>query len=63
MRDQPLKDVTELRRDFLYVATGSFTAEGVTLAMGPLLDKMNPGSNALAGSDPRQQLVWLNDLS
>lgn len=38
------------RRDFIYVATGSFAAVGGALALWPLIDQMNPdaGTKALA---------------
>lgn len=39
-------DVT--RRDFLYVATGSFAAVGAGFAAWPLIHQMNPAANVLA---------------
>jgi len=41
-------DVT--RRDFLYIATGAFTAGGAGFAAWPLIDQMNPAANVLAVS-------------
>ena len=38
------------RRDFLYVATGSFLALGGGLAAYPFIDQMNPDSSVLAAS-------------
>ena len=36
------------RRDFLYIATGAFTAVGTALAAWPLIDQMNPTADVLA---------------
>lgn len=36
------------RRDFLYVATGAFSAVGVAWAAWPLVDQMNPDRSVLA---------------
>ena len=36
------------RRDFLYVATGSFAAVGAAFAVWPLIDQMNPDASVLA---------------
>ncbi|MFT6489850.1 MAG: ubiquinol-cytochrome c reductase iron-sulfur subunit [Parvibaculaceae bacterium] len=36
------------RRDFLYIATGSFTAIGGAYLVWPLIDQMNPDASALA---------------
>lgn len=39
---------TPTRRDFLYVATGAFSAVGVAWAAWPLIDQMNPDRSVLA---------------
>ena len=36
------------RRDFLYIATGAFTAVGTALATWPFIDQMNPTADVLA---------------
>jgi len=36
------------RRDFLYVATGAVGVVGVTAAVWPLVDQMNPDASVLA---------------
>ena len=36
------------RRDFLYIATGAFTAVGAALATWPFIDQMNPTADVLA---------------
>ena len=36
------------RRDFLYVATGMFAAAGVTTALWPMLNQMNPSADVSA---------------
>ena len=36
------------RRDFLYIATGAFTAVGTALAAWPFIDQMNPTADVLA---------------
>lgn len=38
------------RRDFLYIATGAFTAVGAGFAAWPLIHQMNPAANVLAVS-------------
>ena len=40
--------VEPTRRDFLYVATGSFAAVGAAFAIWPLIDQMNPDASVLA---------------
>ena len=36
------------RRDFIYVATGAFTAVGAAAALWPLVNQMNPSADVLA---------------
>lgn len=36
------------RRDFIYIATGAFAAAGVTTALWPLVNQMNPSADVLA---------------
>jgi len=36
------------RRDFLYIATGTFAAVGTAVAAWPFIDQMNPSSGVLA---------------
>lgn len=36
------------RRDFLYVATGTFAAVGAAATLWPLIDQMNPAADVLA---------------
>ena len=38
----------EMRRDFLYLATGAVTAVGALAAVWPLIDQMNPSRDVLA---------------
>jgi len=42
------EDVSEDRRDFLYIATGAFAAVGAGLSIWPLIDNMNPSEDVLA---------------
>ncbi len=42
------KDTGESRRDFLYIATGTFAAVGAALSIWPLIDNMNPSADVLA---------------
>ncbi len=41
-------EVSENRRDFLYIATATFAAAGASLAVWPLIDSMNPSADVLA---------------
>lgn len=40
----------ESKRDFLYIATGTFVAVGVAATAWPLIDSMNPSSDVLSVS-------------
>jgi ubiquinol-cytochrome c reductase iron-sulfur subunit len=40
------------RRDFLYIATGSFLAVGTAFAAWPFVDQMNPSSAVVAAGSP-----------
>ncbi len=40
------------RRDFLYLATGSYLAIGTAFAAWPFIDQMNPSSGVLASGSP-----------
>lgn len=39
---------TDARRNFLYLATGTFAAFGTTAVVWPLIDNMNPSADVLA---------------
>ena len=41
-------DLSNSRRDFLYIATGAFAAVGAGLSIWPLIDNMNPSADVLA---------------
>jgi ubiquinol-cytochrome c reductase iron-sulfur subunit len=58
--------VDERRRDFLYVATGSFAAVGAAAVIWPMINQMNPSADVLAvasidvdlaGVEPGQAIV------
>lgn len=46
--DSTLPPEGERRRDFLYVATGSFAAVGAAVVAWPLINQMNPSADVLA---------------
>ncbi len=46
--DTGLPPEGERRRDFLYVATGSFAAVGAAAVVWPLVNQMNPSADVLA---------------
>jgi len=46
--DHAQSEAEPTRRDFLYVATGTFAAVGALAAMWPLVHQMNPSADVLA---------------
>jgi len=58
--DTPRSDkclVAPTRRDFLYVATGAWTATGATFAIWPIIDSMNPSADVAALSTTELDLA------
>ncbi len=51
------KDVSEDRRDFLFIATGAFAAAGAGMSIWPLIDNMNPSADVLALSSTEVDLA------